>query len=58
MNTTTPQLVQHPAGGTTLAVPLGGDSTVRIYVGRFDLAPRRRVARSRFPQKISGGLRR
>lgn len=34
-----PEIVPHPAGGLTLAVPVGGGSTVRIYCGCW--TPRR-----------------
>lgn len=40
MNTPTPQIVPHPRGGFTLAVPVGGSSTVRIYRGWWPRRPK------------------
>lgn len=39
-----PEVVPHPGGGLTLAVPVGGGSTVRIYRGVFSAGRRRRKA--------------
>lgn len=36
------EIVAHPQGGFTLAVPVGGDSTVRIYQGITPLRPKRK----------------
>lgn len=48
------EIVQHPAGGSTLAVPIAPDSTVRIYVGCWGGAPRRSARRGVVARKNSG----
>jgi hypothetical protein len=39
------QIVPHPRGGYTLAVPAGGNSTVRIYRGWWAQRPRKNSTR-------------
>jgi hypothetical protein len=42
-----PEVVAHPGGGMTLAVPVGHGSTVRIYHGMFQPGRRRRKRRTK-----------
>jgi len=41
MNKPIEQIVPHPRGGYTLAVPVGGSSTVRIYRGWWSRRPKK-----------------
>ena len=51
------EVVAHPAGGWTLAVPVAPESTARIYVGSWGGAPRKRRARARSQKICQGGGR-
>jgi hypothetical protein len=43
------ELVPHPQGGVTLAVPVGGSSTVRIYRGWWPSRPKKIALRRARP---------
>lgn len=40
-NPNTAVIVRHPAGGWTMAVPVGNGSTVRIYRGHWSRRPKK-----------------